>query len=243
MAQSALFQAKMDEIRLAQDTHLVQTKAGTDSRIASSSALVIVLSALALALGAASAWVIGRGISIPVRSITAAMEKLASGRLETDIPARDSKDEIGAMAAAVQVFKDNALKIRELEAQSEAQKRQAETYRLAAMNKMADEFESSVGHFIERVSAAVSELQAASGQMTSTAAETSAQATSVSSAAEEASSNVQTVACATEELAASINEIGKQVAHSAEVAALATQQAESASNSIKSLADNANRIG
>jgi hemerythrin-like metal-binding protein len=243
LAQSALFLKQMGEIRQAQDARLSQTVAETDRRIASSGALVAGLAAISLILGIGSAFVIGRGITVPVKGMTAAMEKLARGDLETEVPARGNKDEIGAMAAAVQVFKDNALRVRALEAEAEEQKRRAEADRRAAMRKMADEFEQSVGHVIERVAAAVSELQASSNQMASTAAETSAQATSVASAAEEASSNVQTVASATEELAASINEIGKQVAHSAEVAEKATHQAEAASSSIRSLADNANRIG
>ncbi|WP_337996732.1 methyl-accepting chemotaxis protein [Oleispirillum naphthae] len=241
--QSALFSGKMADVRHAQDARLAETMTATNARIEASSAVVVALAAVALFLGVAAAFLIGRGITVPVKQMTSAMEKLAAGRLETEVPARGRKDEIGAMAEAVQVFKDNAIRVKRLEAESEAQKRQAEADRRAALDKMADEFEASVGHVIERVAAAVSELQAASGQMATTAAETSAQATSVASAAEEASSNVQTVASATEELAASINEIGKQVAHSAEVAAKASREAEVASVSIKSLAENAGRIG
>jgi hemerythrin-like metal-binding protein len=243
LALSAQFLSSTEELRAAQNARLAQTVAETKDEIVATEAVVLALAAVALCLGAAAAWIIGRGITVPVKGMTAAMEKLAHGDLETEVPARGNKDEIGAMAEAVQVFKDNAIRVRRLEAEAEEQKRRAEADRRAAMNKMADEFEQSVGHVIERVAAAVSELQAASGQMASTAQETSAQATSVASAAEEASSNVQTVASATEELAASINEIGKQVAHSAEVAEKATHQAEAASASIRSLADNANRIG
>ncbi|MGE4527078.1 MAG: methyl-accepting chemotaxis protein [Rhodospirillaceae bacterium] len=241
--QSDLFSAKMADVRRAQSERLDDAMATTDARIEASSALVTALAAVALFLGVGAAILIGRGITVPVKSMTAAMEKLAAGKLETEVPARGRKDEIGAMAQAVQVFKDNAIRVKRLEAESEAQKRQAEADRRAALNTMADEFEASVGHVIERVAAAVSELQAASGQMATTAAETSAQATSVASAAEEASSNVQTVASATEELAASINEIGKQVAHSAEVAEKASREADLASTSIKTLAENAGRIG
>ncbi|MBN2751423.1 MAG: HAMP domain-containing protein [Rhodospirillaceae bacterium] len=241
--QSRRFIAKMEEVRRAQDAHMNHTMAETTARIEASTVLVLGLTAVALLLGGSAALVIGRGITGPVGKMTGAMEKLASGQLETEVPALENKDEIGAMAAAVQVFKENALRVRRLEAESEAQKRQAEADRRAALNKMADEFEASVGHVIERVASAVSELQAASGQMASTAAETSAQATNVASAAEEASSNVQTVASATEELAASINEIGKQVAHSAQVAEKASHEAEVASISIRTLADNAGRIG
>jgi methyl-accepting chemotaxis protein len=237
------FAAKLAEIRQRQDVNLASTLSESIGAIDRNNVIILGLAAIALLIAVASGTVIGRGISIPVRRMTGAMRDLAGGNLKTEVPARGRKDELGDMAEAVQVFKDNAIKVKELEAASAAQKRQAEADRRAAMDQLADEFESSVGHVIERVAAAVAELQAASGQMASTAAETSTKATHVASAAEEASSNVQTVASATEELAASINEIGKQVAHSASVADRAAHQAETAGVAIKTLADNAQRIG
>ena len=240
---SAVILGQIGEIRAGQDTLMRDTIAATEDQIAAMESRIVWLSLLAILLGMAAAWVIGRGISGPVKAMTAAMEKLAEGDLETEVPARGNQDEIGAMAAAVQVFKDNAIRVRALEAEAEEQKRKAEAERLAAMRKMADEFELTVGHIVERVAAAVSELQASSGQMAATAQETSSRATSVASAAEEASSSVQTVAAATEELAASINEIGKQVAHSAEVAEQAKQQAGDARETIRELSENAARIG
>ena len=237
------FQAKLGEIRDGQDKRLGETLAESMAAIARSNAVSLGLAGVALVIAVVSGTIIGRGISIPVRRMTGAMRDLAGGNLAVEVPARGRGDELGDMAEAVQVFKDSAIKVKELEAQSIAQKRQAEVERRAAMGQLADEFEGSVGHVIDRVAAAVAELQAASAQMASTAAETSSQATNVASAAEEASSNVQTVATATEELAASINEIGKQVAHSANVAERAAHQAESAGSAIKTLAENAQRIG
>ncbi len=237
------FTAKLTEIAKGQEANLSGTLVGSIAAIDANTFKILGLTGLALLIAVVSGTVIGRGISVPVRRMTGAMRDLAAGDLATEVPARGRKDEIGDMAEAVQVFKDNALKVRELEAASAAQKRQAEADRHAAMVALADEFENSVGHVIERVAAAVAELQAASSQMASTAAETSVKATHVASAAEEASSNVQTVATATEELAASINEIGKQVAHSASVADRAAQQAETAGAAIRTLAENAQRIG
>ena len=240
---TAAFEAKLGEIRDGQNANLLQTLGESVATITRSNGLTLGLAGVALVIAVVSGAIIGRGISIPVRRMTAAMRDLAGGNLKVEVPARGRRDELGDMAEAVQVFKDNAIKVKDLEVQGVVQKRQAEADRRAAMDQLADEFEGSVGHVIERVAAAVSELQAASAQMATTAAETSTQATTVASAAEEASSNVQTVATATEELAASINEIGKQVAHSANVAERAATQAESAGAAIKTLADNAQRIG
>ncbi len=241
--QSRAFRQRLTAVGESQAAYLTSSLAAGSADIARGEAVMIALTLAALVAGVAAAFAIGRGIAVPVRRMTGAMNDLSRGKLETEVPARGRTDEIGEMAEAVQVFKENALRVRELERQSEAAKRQAEADRRAAMNQLADEFQSSVGGVIERVAAAVAELQSASGQMASTAAETSAQATTVAAAAEEASANVQTVASATEELAASINEIGKQVAHSANVAEQANRQADIAGSAIKSLADNANRIG
>ncbi|SBW11093.1 Methyl-accepting chemotaxis protein [uncultured Alphaproteobacteria bacterium] len=242
-AQAKAFSDKLTAVRDSQNANLDATLATGRADIGRGEALMFGFTLFALAIGVAAAFAIGRGISGPVRRMTGAMGDLSRGKLETEVPARGRKDEIGEMAEAVQVFKDNAMRVKELERQSEEQKRQAEADRRAAMNQLADAFQSSVGGVIERVAAAVAELQAASGQMAQTAAETSAQATTVAAAAEEASANVQTVASATEELAASISEIGKQVAHSATVAEQANQHADLAGDAIRSLADNANRIG
>ena len=88
-------------------------------------ALVIGL-VLGLSLLTAIGIYVGRGISAPIAKMTAAMKSLAEGNLEEDIPSADRKDEIGSMAVAVQVFKDNALQNKKLEAEQSEQKRISE---------------------------------------------------------------------------------------------------------------------
>ena len=119
------------------------------------------------------------------------------------------------MAAAVQVFKDNLIRTRELEAETAEARLAAEEQRKAGMRQMADSFETAVGGIIGMVSASATELQATAQTMTATATETASQSTTVAAAAEEAASNVNTVAAATEELGASVQEIGRQVQGSA----------------------------
>jgi len=189
------------------------------------------------------ALVVARSITGPLRTLTVTMTRLATNDLAVEIPATDRKDEIGGMATAVRVFKENAIRIQEMEAEQVAQKRRAEKDRRAAMDQLADKLETSVGEIIQTVTSAVGELQASSEQMTSTANKTSAQVATVSSAAEQASTNVQTVASAAEELSSSIGEIGRQVAQASNIASGAVRQANDTNSKIQGLAEAANSIG
>ena len=143
------------------------------------------------------------------------MGVLASGDATVAVPSVGRQDEIGAMASAVQVFKDNLIRTRQLEEETALARASAEEQRKAGMRQMADSFEQAVGGIVGMVSSSATELQATAQQMTSTASETASQSTSVAAAAEEAAANVNTVAAAAEELGSSVQEIGRQVAGSA----------------------------
>ncbi len=217
-------------------TRLRETQSQVLTRIVGA---MVVVGVLVFAIGL---W-IGRGVSGPVARMTEAMGRLADGDLETDVPARDMGNEIGRMAAAVQVFKENALRVRQMARQQKEQGRQAEENRTAALHQMADTFEESVGHVVETVTSAVTELQASAGGMARTANQSIHQAAQVAGAAEQASTNVETVAAATEELTSSINEISRQVARSTEVAGTATREATDTDQAVRALADNVQKIG
>ncbi|CAA7617703.1 Methyl-accepting chemotaxis protein [Magnetospirillum sp. LM-5] len=178
----------------------------------------------------------------PLTRITASMKALAGGDLERPIADLQRTDEVGNMAQAVEVFRNNAIEVRKLQAEQAEQKRQAQAARHAAMKQMADAFESSVGKVVQTVTSAATELQAASQQLAASANETSAQATTVSSAAQQASSNAQTVAAATEQLSASIAEIAQQVERSQAVATRAETEAEQATGQIRHLSDAVGQI-
>ncbi|KIL99696.1 hypothetical protein CCC_03868 [Paramagnetospirillum magnetotacticum MS-1] len=202
-----------------------------------------ILSVLAVIIGLTFAVLIARSILGPIDAMTGVMGQLASNNLDVEVPFAGRADEIGVMAKSVAHFKDQLVRVRQLEAEQERQKKQAEADRLMAMRKMADTFEDSVGKVIETVTSAATELQAASGQMAGTATETSSQATTVASAAQEASTNVETVAAATEELAASINEIAHQVERSQAVAERAREEADHTTQQVRALSENVGRIG
>ncbi|OAN52456.1 hypothetical protein A6A05_10770 [Magnetospirillum moscoviense] len=198
---------------------------------------------LAAVITVVVAVVIARLISRPIKSMTGVMGQLAANNLSVEVPFADRGDEIGAMAKSVDHFKNQLVRVRQLEAEQEEQKRQAEADRRAAMNHMADSFESSVGKVVQTVTGAVTELQASASQMAATATETSHQATTVAASAQQASANVQTVASATEELAASINEISHQVERSLQVAAKADEEARHTTAMVENLSTAVGKIG
>jgi methyl-accepting chemotaxis protein len=239
-----------DEARadLARDVALNEHRARRDADAAVSEADTAALAAyiaMALALAAAcAATAFGLlRVSRPIQAMTQVMGGLAGGDAGAEVPYQNRGDEIGAMAAAVQVFKDNLIRTRALEAETAEARLTAEEQRKAGMLQMADGFEQAVGGIIGLVSAAATELQATAGSMSSMAGETSAQSGAVAAAAEEAASNVNTVAAAAEELGSSVQEIGRQVDGSASLAHLAVSEADQAGVLVQELSGAVARIG
>ncbi|QGY01568.1 methyl-accepting chemotaxis protein [Methylobacterium mesophilicum SR1.6/6] len=189
------------------------------------------------------ATIIGRSVVRPVRAMTAFMTGLAAGDLSRAVPAKERPDEIGAMAAAVQVFKDNLIRTRAFEAETAQGRLAADAQRRAGMRQMADAFERSVGGIVGMVSSSATELQATAQSLTMTATETATQSTTVSAAANEAASNVNTVSAAAEELGSSVQEIGRQVAGSAELAQRAVHEADQTGALVHELSAAVSRIG
>ncbi len=205
--------------------------------------LMSIIGLIGTAAIAAFGFLIARNFASPISAMTEAMQALAGGNNEVEIPARGRSDEIGEMAATVQVFKDNAIEMKHLEAEKEEHEKNALREKTAMMNKMASDFESSVGNIVEAVASAATEMQASSQSMTSIAGESRDKSMAVASASEEASSNVQTVATAAEELSSSIAEINRQVLQSSEVAARAVNGAKQTDESIRGLVETTNAIG
>ena len=201
-----------------------------------------IVAILAIVLGSALAFFIGRAISRPVIDMTQAMARLADGNLSAEVPAIGRRDEIGDMAGAVQIFKDNAIEVERLKQQREEQEKAAEEEKRRQMQELADSFESSVGTVIQTVSSAATELQQTAETMSATAGQTNSQSVVVATASEQASVNVQTVATATEELTASIAEINRQINESNAISQQAVQDANHANRDVQGLAKAAQTI-
>ncbi len=196
-----------------------------------------------LAAAAAIALFTARAIVNPIQGMNGAMSKLAHGDTSVVIPGVGRSDEIGDMASAVQVFKDNMIEADRLRAEQAEMERRAADQRKADMHRLADEFHSAVGEIINTVSSASTELEAAANSLTKTAENTQHLSTTVAAASEEASTNVQSVASAAEELSSSVHEIARQVQESSNIANDAVHQAERTDARINELSQAAGRIG
>jgi methyl-accepting chemotaxis protein len=204
---------------------------------------MLITAIIVLAIVAAIGLGFARTLTKPISFMTSAMQRLADGDLEAEIPAQGRSDEIGEMAAAVQVFKDNAIAMKEMEAEQEEAKKPAEEEKAQAMQALADKFQGDVGGVIGSVTSAASQMEASAQAMSTTAGQANSQSTAVAAAAEETSVNVQTVASASEELSSSIAEIGRQVAQSSVITGEAVEEAQRTNEQVESLADSAQKIG
>jgi methyl-accepting chemotaxis protein len=183
------------------------------------------------------------GVSRPITAMTETMRRLAGGEMSAEIPGVNRKDEIGKMASAVLVFKDNALETERMRGEQQKAERTATEQRKQEMHKLANAFEGAVGEIVDTVSSASTELEASASTLTVTAERAQQLATAVAAASEEATTNVQSVASATEELSSSVNEISRQVQQSARMANDAVDQARKTNDRVSELSKAAARIG
>ncbi|MBX9633568.1 MAG: HAMP domain-containing protein, partial [Magnetospirillum sp.] len=198
--------------------------------------------ALFLALGLAITVGLARLIARPVADLTGVMSRLAQGDTALSIPSLEGREEIGAMARAVAVFRDNMVKARELEA-SQVEQRRLSTERMARRESLISRFDTTVRGVLGTVIANVETVHGMSNTLQASAARTSKQSATVSTAAEQSAANVQTVAAAAEQLGCSVQEISRQVTDTAVIAGQAVSGIQSANDTIEGLDQAARRIG
>jgi methyl-accepting chemotaxis protein len=197
----------------------------------------------AIALGCLVAFLVSGGIARPVVKIATIIERIAEGKIDEEIPATAQRDEIGAIARAVRVFKDKLIENERLRSERAEAEKDAVSRRAAEMQRLADQFEASVGNIVAAVAGASVELEAAARTLTETAESTQQLSSAVTASSEEASTNVQSVASAAEEMASSVDEIARQVQESSRIANEAVAQAEKTDARINELSGAASRIG
>ena len=202
----------------------------------------IVTGGLLALLVAGFFWFTRWRLVLPLTQITGAMSKLAEGDLGTEIPGLDKGDEIGEMAQATQVFKDNAIERERLEAEAKQAAVEVEA-RAKRTAELCTAFDKAVTAVLDTVASSATELQTTAQSMSSTAEQTASQATAVAAASEQATSNVQTVSAAAEELSSSVTEIGRQVAQSSAITKRAVEEAEHTNSSVQGLAEAGQKIG
>ena len=206
---------------------------------------LIVISALlaGLILSALTYWAI-HGVTRPLGKLVAAMQSLAAGSFDVVLPGLHRKDEVGAMAMAVERFKVKAMEhARRKAEEDEALQRTAADERRASMRRLADSFEAAVGNIVDAVSLESKGLESAASTMKSTADTTKQFADVVARASDQASTNVNSAASAAGELANSVSEISRKVRESSTIAGDAVRQAEKTDARITALSNAATRVG
>ncbi len=228
----------------ALDANVAAVSAQATAEYKSSSFIINMVAGIGIAVGLGIGVLIGHvGIASPIRRIVATLQALAAGNFATPVEGGDRKDEVGDVARAAVVFRENGLEKQRMEAEQAAAEQRAAAEKRRSMNELADQFDRAVGGIVGSVSSAATELEAAARTLTSTAEETSIQTSAVASASEQMANNVQTVASATEEMSISAREIATQVAKSSEIAEKAVHEAGETGRKMQELSTTTQSIG
>ncbi|MFG1421507.1 methyl-accepting chemotaxis protein [Roseixanthobacter liquoris] len=214
-----------------------------ESAFTTARASMLGASAFAIAVSAFAIAFIFFGVTRPLTNITEAMKRISGGALETEIMGLTKSNELGEMARALSVFRDNLVDNERLRLEQIRKDEEMTAKIIAERNAIANAFQQTMGSLAERFASSSNEVADAARGLSASAEETSRQAHAVSSAAEGASTNVQTVAASAEELSASIREVSEQVANSAKIAHSAADEAGRTSDNIRALSAAANSIG
>src|SRR5579883_824836 len=203
--------------------------------------IFVVASGLAIVVAVLTTILLGNLISRPVIALAGLMRRLAGGDLQIETRYVGRRDEIGAIAEALAVFKETAVAAGEMAAERERQSREQEQ-RAQKLASLAETFDRQVSGVLGTVAAAAVELEATASSMADTAEQTRHQSSAAMNASQQAAMNVNTVAAAAE-LASSVGEIGRQVSLSTDVAGKAVAEAEETNRTIKGLAEASQKIG
>jgi methyl-accepting chemotaxis protein len=213
--------------------------------ISASNFLVIVTAGLGiggLLMAVLIAFTVIRALTQPISRLTAAMGSLSGGDLEVVVPDAHLKNEMGAMARALEVFKSNMIQARALD-QRQKEEQAARQQRAERVTEITGRFDEAVSGILKDVSDAVGKMRTTAESMTDTASGAAERAQTVAKASNAATVNVQAVAGASEELAASVQEIGRQLENSTKIASEATEQAKSTNRLVEGLSAATEKIG
>jgi methyl-accepting chemotaxis protein len=202
---------------------------------------LVLLTAAALLGGGALTFVTRRVIK-PLQNIRDAMLKVAAGDLSIDSGYVVRRDEIGALAGALETFKHQAEDKLKIEAQ-ERERNAGAAARQRVIEAYVSEFEGTVRQTLQQLGEASGEMRKTSASLSTVSRQTNARVEVAQKASGEASTSVESVASAAGELSASINDISQQAAHAAGIASRAVGQARETDGTVQGLAKSAGRIG
>jgi len=202
--------------------------------------LVLLLAAIALTFGAMM--LVGRRVIRPLHKMRDAMLKVAAGDLTVSTGYDSRRDEIGALAGALETFKQQAQDKLKIEAQ-EREHNAVAAARQRAIEGHVGEFEGQVARTLQQLGQASDQMRTTSSGLSQVSSQTNTRVEVAARASGEASMSVDSVAAAAEELSASINDISQQAAHAAGIASRAVDKARQTDGTVQGLARSAGKIG
>jgi methyl-accepting chemotaxis protein len=227
-----------------QTKDLEAAAARAEARFAVVVRTMVTVTALGIVIALALSLLIIRiQVSRPLKGMTRMMEALAGGQLELVVEGVERRDEIGAMARSVEVFKQNAQEVRRLEAEQAEMARRSDDERRSFLRGLAAGFESSVKEVVEIVVTAAGGMHTTATQLAESVRETMRRTTAAEAGARDAANNVNLVASASEELRSSIEGIARQTDDSRRIARQASDQADQTGVLIAKLDQASERIG
>lgn len=210
---------------------VAQAEQNIERTIAISAGILVAAVLIGILLGAT----IGRSIAVPIGRIKEAMLTLSKGKYDIDIPGTQRADEIGEMAQATEVFKNNLIHTKEVEEKAALQEEQQRQAMRSKQLELADAFERSMGDVVQDLSGAADNMLCLSNALQGNADDTNNRSVTMAAAAEESSTNVATVAAAVEEMSSSLTAMTTSVTDVAKRANDATAGAQDASTDLEAL--------
>ncbi|MFL4975740.1 MAG: methyl-accepting chemotaxis protein [Microvirga sp.] len=213
----------------------------SDGAVGRARAVLVAIALLSIALAGVAWLYVGRGVVARLKRLNGSMLALAEGDLSVAVP-HDGRDELSAMADAVEVFKQHAVTTRKLEAEQRKSQEQRDA-RHDIVEGHIRRFDDKIGVLLQGLGSASRQMSAVATAMASAADEASHQATAVASASGEATESVRSVAAAAEEISVTVREISQQITQSSNIAGRAVVEAERTDAIVRGLADAASKIG
>ena len=194
-----------------------------------------------LLLVAGGAWGVLSVILAPMNRLKQAMNELAVGRNDVNIPYVARRDEIGEMARAVDIFRANAIERERLQAAMEVT-RQKDIARQKSMDRHLLKFKETINQNLHLLTGEVNNLRSTSEELLAAAERSRSEATQSAQACSTAASGSQAVAAATEELNASIREITVQANNTSTIVGQATDRTRATDEEVGRLSDAVHKI-
>ena len=236
------YMTSLEEVRALVEWHNQGAKARAEQMIRQALVFIGAVVVAGLMIGLLFSLFFADRLVRPIRRITETMTKLAAGGLDVRVPAQSRTDEIGDMAAALQVFKDNAITARKL-IEGRGREQAVKEERTQRVTELCAAHERSITDLLRALNSAAADMRSTSQTMHAIVQETGEQAMAAASASQEANTNVQNAAAATEELSASTAQINNRALHSALIANKAAEETERAGTVVQELHSTASEIG